>query len=91
MHRVVLPNVINHLYEETENNFENDIRSWPVTVADGIPTQTNNYDCGILIWKYMKTVILPQYVKWEELLNWQAKLPNYRSELAFTLLCSTLK
>ncbi|KAH0461316.1 hypothetical protein IEQ34_008891 [Dendrobium chrysotoxum] len=37
-HKAVLPDVINHLHEETEDCFESDIRSWPLTIASGVPT-----------------------------------------------------
>ncbi|KAI0520210.1 hypothetical protein KFK09_007681 [Dendrobium nobile] len=91
MHRDVLPQVINHLHEETQGSFHTDIRSWKVQEAEGIPTQTNGYDCGMFICKYMETVIQPNSVKWELLLDLQAEMPKFRAELAFMLLCSTLK
>ncbi|KAH0449568.1 hypothetical protein IEQ34_020260 [Dendrobium chrysotoxum] len=38
-HKAVLPDVINHLYEKIGDCFESDIRTWPLTVASGVPTQ----------------------------------------------------
>ncbi|KAH0462138.1 hypothetical protein IEQ34_009713 [Dendrobium chrysotoxum] len=48
IHRAVLPDVINHLYLETyENYFGGDVRNWPLRIATEIPTQTNGFDCRI--------------------------------------------
>ncbi|PKU63233.1 Putative ubiquitin-like-specific protease 1B [Dendrobium catenatum] len=91
MHRAVLPLVTNHLHEKTQGCFQTDIRSWKVLEAEGVPTQTNGYDCGIFVCKYMENVIQLNSVKWDLLMNLQAEMPKFRAELAFMLLCSTLK
>ncbi|KAI0514168.1 hypothetical protein KFK09_010203 [Dendrobium nobile] len=91
MHRAVLPLVIDHLHDETQGCFQSDIRSWKVLEAEGVPTQTNGFDCGMFVCKYMENVIQPNAVKWDLLKNLQAEMPKFRAELAFMLLCSTLK
>ncbi|PKU63964.1 Putative ubiquitin-like-specific protease 1B [Dendrobium catenatum] len=91
MHRAVLPLVINHLHEETQGCFQTDIRSWKVQEVEGVLTQTNSYDCGMFVCKYMENVIQPNSVRWELLMDLQAEMPKFRAELAFMLLCSTLK
>ncbi|KAI0498400.1 hypothetical protein KFK09_021641 [Dendrobium nobile] len=48
LHRAVLPLVINHLQEETQGCFQTDIRTWKILEAEGVPTQTNGYDCGMV-------------------------------------------
>ncbi|PKU86144.1 hypothetical protein MA16_Dca001975 [Dendrobium catenatum] len=85
MHRAVLPLVINHLQEETQGCFQTDIRSWKVLEAEGVPTQTNGYDCGMFVCKYMENVIQPNSVKWDLLMNLQAEMPNL--ELNLHLCC----
>ncbi|KAI0502032.1 hypothetical protein KFK09_016977 [Dendrobium nobile] len=57
MHRAVLPLVIDHLHDETQGCFQSDIRSWKVLEAEGVPTQTNGFDCGMFVCKYMENVI----------------------------------
>ncbi|KAI0498071.1 hypothetical protein KFK09_021312 [Dendrobium nobile] len=91
MHRAVLPLVIDHLHDETQGCFQSDIRSWKVLETEGVPTQTNGFDCGMFVCKYMENVIQPNAVKWDLLMNLQAEMPKFRAELAFMLLCSTLK
>ncbi|KAH0456727.1 hypothetical protein IEQ34_014634 [Dendrobium chrysotoxum] len=59
-HRVMLPDNINHLYEEILDYFEGDIRNWPLNVANGIPTQKNGFDCDIFIcyiWKLLSSLV----------------------------------
>ncbi|KAI0499943.1 hypothetical protein KFK09_018151 [Dendrobium nobile] len=82
---------INHLQEETQGCFQTDIRTWKILEAEGVPTQTNGYDCGMFVCKYMENVIQTNSVKWDLLMNWQAEMPKFRAELAFMMLCSTLK
>ncbi|KAH0449288.1 hypothetical protein IEQ34_023088 [Dendrobium chrysotoxum] len=89
-HKAVLPNVINHLHEETRDYFESDFRSWPLTVGSGVPTQKNRFDCGMFVCKYMKNAILAHPFKWEELSHWQDEMPKFRAKLAFALLCKTI-
>ncbi|KAH0460414.1 hypothetical protein IEQ34_011077 [Dendrobium chrysotoxum] len=89
-HKAVLPDVINHLHEETGDYFESDFRSWPLTVASGVPTQKNGFDCEMFVCKYMENAILAHPLKWEELSHWQDEMPKFRAELAFALLCKTI-
>ncbi|KAL0925954.1 hypothetical protein M5K25_004331 [Dendrobium thyrsiflorum] len=46
-HKAILPEVISHLYKETENAYDEDIRLWPINTIANIPTQANSVDCGM--------------------------------------------
>ncbi|KAH0456341.1 hypothetical protein IEQ34_014248 [Dendrobium chrysotoxum] len=76
-HRAILPDVVGTEWYLTvprcltyvlseEDYFGGDIRNWPLSIATRIPTQTNGFDCGIFVCKYMEATILPRDVKWEE-------------------------
>ncbi|KAH0452582.1 hypothetical protein IEQ34_019881 [Dendrobium chrysotoxum] len=45
-----------------EDYFEGDIRNWHLSIAAGIPTQTNGFDCGMFVCKYMEYIVLPRAV-----------------------------
>ncbi|KAH0453136.1 hypothetical protein IEQ34_017460 [Dendrobium chrysotoxum] len=78
---------INHLHEETGDYFESDIRSWPLTIVSGVPTQKNGFDFRMFVYKYMENTILAHPLKWEELSHWQDEMPKLRAELAYAILC----
>ncbi|KAH0460238.1 hypothetical protein IEQ34_010901 [Dendrobium chrysotoxum] len=45
---------ISHLYEDTTNSFDTDIRGWQIQKIKQAPTQKNIVDCGMYVCKYMK-------------------------------------
>ncbi|KAH0469690.1 hypothetical protein IEQ34_001248 [Dendrobium chrysotoxum] len=90
-HRVVLPDVINHLCEKTLDCFEGDIQNCSLNVVNGIPTQTNGFNYGMFIYKYMEAAMLPHAIKWEELIHWQDEMPKFRAEFVYAILCVMIK
>ncbi|KAH0451299.1 hypothetical protein IEQ34_018598 [Dendrobium chrysotoxum] len=83
---------INHLYEETEEDwFGDDIQNLPLSIATEILTQTTGVDYEMFVCKYMKATVLPRALKWKEQLHRQSEMPKYKAELAYAILCRTIK
>ncbi|KAL0922215.1 hypothetical protein M5K25_006185 [Dendrobium thyrsiflorum] len=83
--------LINHFYQDTEHAFGEDIRQWPVRAVVGVPVQSNSVDCGVFVCKYMEAAIQPEAVVWPDQQHWAANMPKYRAELAYAILCATIK
>ncbi|KAL0905406.1 hypothetical protein M5K25_023825 [Dendrobium thyrsiflorum] len=90
-HVSICSDVINHLYQDTEHAFDEDIRLWPVRAVEGVPVQSNSVDCGVFVCKYMEAAIQPEALVWPDQQHWAANMPKYRAELAYAILCATIK
>ncbi|KAL0926778.1 hypothetical protein M5K25_003028 [Dendrobium thyrsiflorum] len=90
-HVAICSDVINHLYQDTEHAFDEDIRLWPVRAVEGVPVQSNSVDCGVFVCKYMEAAIQPEALVWPDQQHWAANMPKYRAELAYAILCATIK
>ncbi|KAL0920241.1 hypothetical protein M5K25_009362 [Dendrobium thyrsiflorum] len=82
---------IHHFYQDTQLAFDKDIRLWPVRPVVGLPVQANSVDCGVFVCKYMEAAIQPEAVVWADQQHWAANMPKYRAELAYAILCATIK
>ncbi|KAH0468018.1 hypothetical protein IEQ34_003051 [Dendrobium chrysotoxum] len=83
-HRAVFP-AISHLFEETKNAFDEDIRRWPIRQITEAPTQKNS------VCKYMEAIIQRILVVWSDVEDWVENMPKFRAEFAFALFCTTIK
>ncbi|KAH0468509.1 hypothetical protein IEQ34_003542 [Dendrobium chrysotoxum] len=90
-HRAILPEVISHLYEDTINSFDTDIRGWRIQKIKQAPTQKNSVDCGMYICKYMEAAIQPEAVVWTDVKDWQENMAKFRAEFAYAILSTTIK
>ncbi|KAI0508112.1 hypothetical protein KFK09_014246 [Dendrobium nobile] len=82
---------IKYLHEDTTGCFSSDITKWNVQAVRGIPTQSNNYDCGIFVCKYMEKAVRRKKPDWNALKDWQKHMPKFRAEFAFFLFLQTKK
>ncbi|KAH0456296.1 hypothetical protein IEQ34_014203 [Dendrobium chrysotoxum] len=64
-HRTILNDVVYKLHEDVGEAFDTDIRAWPIKYPSGVPTQTNNIDCGMFVCKYMEELVKHNNVDWE--------------------------
>ncbi|KAH0461786.1 hypothetical protein IEQ34_009361 [Dendrobium chrysotoxum] len=80
---------ISHLYKETQNLFDHDIRLWPTYAIPRVPTQKKSVDYRMYVCKYMKIVIQPH--RGAELTDWQENMPKFRAKFAYAILCATRK
>ncbi|KAH0453166.1 hypothetical protein IEQ34_017490 [Dendrobium chrysotoxum] len=62
---------ISHLYDDTTNSFDTDIRGWWIQKIKQAPTQKDSVDCGMYVCKYMKAAIQPEAVVWTDVKDWQ--------------------
>ncbi|KAH0466743.1 hypothetical protein IEQ34_003981 [Dendrobium chrysotoxum] len=81
---------IKQIHEDKAGAFPSDITTWKLQTVRGVPTQSNDYDCGIFVCKYMERVILRQKIDWASLKDWQKYMPKFRAELGYAL-CLTTK
>ncbi|KAH0466150.1 hypothetical protein IEQ34_006253 [Dendrobium chrysotoxum] len=82
--------IIKQIHEDKAGVFPSDITTWKLQTVRGIPTQSNEYDCGIFVCKYMERVILKKKTDWASLKEWQKYMPKFRAELGYAL-CLTTK
>ncbi|XP_028550891.1 receptor protein kinase TMK1-like [Dendrobium catenatum] len=54
------PEVISHLYADTQNVYDDDIRTWPILTILNLPTQDSNVDCGMFIGNQRLTGTIPK-------------------------------
>ncbi|KAL0918425.1 hypothetical protein M5K25_010434 [Dendrobium thyrsiflorum] len=80
MHRV------NELYIDLRKCFEADITKWRINIVRGTPTQSNSFDCGMFVCKYMEKVVLKDKVDWSAYKYWQNDMPRYRADFAYQIL-----
>ncbi|KAH0449091.1 hypothetical protein IEQ34_022891 [Dendrobium chrysotoxum] len=90
-HRAVLPEVISHLYDETRNSFDQNIRLRPIQQITHVPTQKNSVDCGMYVCKYMKAIIQLKPVVWADVKDWKENMPKFRAKFEYTILYTTIK
>ncbi|KAH0462304.1 hypothetical protein IEQ34_009879 [Dendrobium chrysotoxum] len=81
---------IKQIHEDKAGAFPSDITTWKLQTVRGVPTQSNDYDCGIFVCKYMERAVLRQKTDWASLKNWQKYMPKFRAELGYAL-CLTTK
>ncbi|KAL0929171.1 hypothetical protein M5K25_001115 [Dendrobium thyrsiflorum] len=89
-HKAILPEVISHFYEETQNAYDEDICLWPTETIANVPTQANIVDCGMYVCKYMKTVSQLEQINWLDHTNWQDRMHIFRADFAYALLCTNM-
>ncbi|KAL0923142.1 hypothetical protein M5K25_007190 [Dendrobium thyrsiflorum] len=82
--------LISHLYEETQNAYDEDIRLWPTETIANVPTQANSVECGMYVCKYMETVIQLEQINWLDHTNWQDRMPIFRADFAYALFCTNM-
>ncbi|KAL0912425.1 hypothetical protein M5K25_018396 [Dendrobium thyrsiflorum] len=82
---------INELQKEMPECFESDVTKCQLYAIRGVPTQTNNYDCGMFVCKYMKKIILRSKVDWTKFKLWQKAMPRFRVEFGCSIFLSKLK
>ncbi|KAK8962286.1 hypothetical protein KSP40_PGU014469 [Platanthera guangdongensis] len=76
------------LQEDALHAFPERFIDWPVEDARKSPQQSNNYDCGVFVIKYMKVVTSLEVVTWQDHQGWQADMPRFRAEIAAQI-CKT--
>ncbi|KAK8928459.1 putative ubiquitin-like-specific protease 1B [Platanthera zijinensis] len=59
---------------------------WKIIPVNGIPKQSNGYDCGVFVLKYMETVLSPTEVSWAIRMGWQSDMPRFRAEITADIL-----
>ncbi|KAH0462245.1 hypothetical protein IEQ34_009820 [Dendrobium chrysotoxum] len=89
-HKTICTEVIKQIHEDKAGVFPSDITTWKLQTVRGIPTQSNEYDCGIFVCKYMERAILKKKTDWASLKEWQKYMPKFRAELGYAL-CLTTK
>ncbi|XP_028547412.1 sentrin-specific protease 2-like, partial [Dendrobium catenatum] len=78
-HKNICHTIIKYLHEDTIGCFSTDITKWNVQAVRGIPTQTNSYDCGMFVCKYMEKAVLRKKPDWTALKDWQTLMPKFRA------------
>ncbi|KAH0455678.1 hypothetical protein IEQ34_015710 [Dendrobium chrysotoxum] len=68
----------NIAYRDKVGAFPSDIITWKLQTVRGIPTQSNDYDCGIF------------KMDWASLKDWQKYMIKFRAKLGYAL-CPTIK
>ncbi|XP_020705781.1 sentrin-specific protease 2-like [Dendrobium catenatum] len=81
---------ISHLYDDAEDAFEDDIRTWPIHSIPNLPTQENSVDCGMFVCKYMEQVIQNNNTDWDIHKIWQSNMALFRAEFAYAIFCSMI-
>ncbi|KAH0450251.1 hypothetical protein IEQ34_020943 [Dendrobium chrysotoxum] len=84
-----LKDKIKQIHEDKAGAFPSDITTWKLQIVRGVPTQSNDYDCGIFVCKYMERVVLRQKMDWASLKDWQKYMPKFRAELGYALCLTT--
>ncbi|KAL0920120.1 hypothetical protein M5K25_009231 [Dendrobium thyrsiflorum] len=80
---------INKLYIDLKECFDVDISKWRLNIVHGTPTQSNSFDCGMFVCKYMEKVIVQDKVDWSAYKYWQNDMPRYRAEFVYQILRSS--
>ncbi|KAK8964377.1 putative ubiquitin-like-specific protease 1B [Platanthera guangdongensis] len=68
--------------EDALHAFPEGFIDWPVEDARKSPQQSNNYNCGVFVIKYMEVVTSTEVVTWQDHQGWQADMPHFRAEIA---------
>ncbi|KAK8942289.1 putative ubiquitin-like-specific protease 1B [Platanthera guangdongensis] len=76
------------LQEDALHAFPEGFIDWPVVDARKSPQQSNSYDCGVFVIKYMEVVTSLEVVTWQDHQGWQADMPRFRAEIAAQI-CKT--
>ncbi|KAK8965990.1 Ubiquitin-like-specific protease 1A [Platanthera guangdongensis] len=76
------------LQEDALHAFPEGFIDWPVEDARKSPQQSNSYDCGVFVIKYMEVVTSLEVVTWQDHQGWQADMPRFRAEIAAQI-CKT--
>ncbi|KAL0916398.1 hypothetical protein M5K25_013905 [Dendrobium thyrsiflorum] len=77
---------INELYIDLNKCFDADITKWRINIVRGTPTQSNSFDCGMFVCKYMEKVVVKDKVDWSAYKYWQNDMPRYRADFAYQIL-----
>ncbi|KAL0918469.1 hypothetical protein M5K25_010478 [Dendrobium thyrsiflorum] len=85
-HKEICVTVVNELYIDLRKCFEADITKWRMNIVRGTPTQSNSFDCGMFVCKYMEKVVLKDKVDWSAYKYWQNNMPRYRADFAYQIL-----
>ncbi|KAK8960896.1 putative ubiquitin-like-specific protease 1B [Platanthera guangdongensis] len=70
------------LQEDALHAFPEGFNDWSVEDARKSPQQSNSYDCGVFVIKYMEVVTSSEDVTWQDHQGWQADMPRFRAEIA---------
>ncbi|KAK8960568.1 putative ubiquitin-like-specific protease 1B [Platanthera guangdongensis] len=84
----VLSKALKALQEDALHAFPEGFIDWPVVDARKSPQQSNSYDCGVFVIKYMEVVTSLEVVTWQDHQGWQADMPRFRAEIAAQI-CKT--
>ncbi|KAK8961466.1 hypothetical protein KSP40_PGU009001 [Platanthera guangdongensis] len=68
------------LQEDALHEFPEGFIDWPVVDVRKSPQQSNSYDCGVFVIKYMEVVTSLEVVTWQDHQGWQADMPRFRAE-----------
>ncbi|KAL0915243.1 hypothetical protein M5K25_015645 [Dendrobium thyrsiflorum] len=85
-HKEICVTVVNELYIDLMKCFDADITKWRINIVRGTPTQSNSFDCGMFVCKYMEKVVLKDKVDWSAYKYWQNEMPRYRADFAYHIL-----
>ncbi|KAL0927742.1 hypothetical protein M5K25_001948 [Dendrobium thyrsiflorum] len=85
-HKDICVTVINDLFKDLNKCFDADITKWRINIVRGTPTQSNSFDCGMFVCKYMDKVVGKDKVDWTEYKFWQSDMPRFRAEFAYQIL-----
>ncbi|KAL0920107.1 hypothetical protein M5K25_009218 [Dendrobium thyrsiflorum] len=85
-HKDICVTVINELFKDLNKCFDADITKWRINIVRGTPTQSNSFDCGMFVCKYMKKVVVKDKVDWTEYKFWQNDMPRFRAAFAYQIL-----
>ncbi|KAL0910132.1 hypothetical protein M5K25_021074 [Dendrobium thyrsiflorum] len=85
-HKDICVTVINELFKDLNKCFDADITKWRINIVRGTPTQSNSFDCGMFVCKYMDKVVGKDKVDWTEYKFWQNDMPRFRAEFAYQIL-----
>ncbi|KAL0910415.1 hypothetical protein M5K25_021396 [Dendrobium thyrsiflorum] len=77
---------INELYIDLIKCFDADITKWRINIVRGTPTQSNSFDCGMFVCKYMEKVVVKDKVDWSAYKYWQNEMLRYRADFAYQIL-----
>ncbi|XP_020573215.1 sentrin-specific protease 2-like isoform X1 [Phalaenopsis equestris] len=76
---------IEHFLKDTSDAFEENLIKWPVVMTRGIPVQSNSYDCGVYVCKYMETLVRKEKVNWAEKKDWQELMHLFIVEIVYEI------
>ncbi|KAI0516184.1 hypothetical protein KFK09_008856 [Dendrobium nobile] len=91
MHRSIAVKIIASLNKDCKKAFRQNITKWSFKTMKKAPTQTNNTDCGMFVYKYMENIVRQNNSSWMQRTDWQEKMPKYRAEFAYGLFCAAMK